>query len=441
MKRRVSTASPAGSYGHPVLIADPQAAELAHVFRRTGFGPFPGQVEAAASMGDAGGSATASLIEDRLASSPLPFDPPGDIDHVFDHAAEAVTRPERLVTWWLDRMRSDGAGLHEKMMWFWHTHFTTSIDKAEPLLAWRQLRTFHHHALGSFADLLRAILTDGAMLRYLDGDGSVANAPNENLSRELLELFTLGRGNYGQSDVVAGARALAGWRVDWETSRVTLDRDHEWSATLEYLGHRGHLGIDEVVDAILAHEACAPFIVGKLWRFLVGTPPATTVVATLAGSFRGSGWQIAPLVGDILRSEQFAAARLTRPRSPVEWFCAVSRIGEVDEYTAWDLERFGQVPYHPPNVAGWPDDRQWLTSAQALARVGYVASFDTPAPDEFGGRSDLVEWVLARCGLFEVSDQTRGALDDLARVVTDDDWERGFLVLRAALVSPEFAAC
>ena len=148
------------------------------------------------------------LLEWALDAAPLPSDPEegiGEDDY------------DALLNGWIRQLRHPEAALHERLTWFWHGHLTTSTDKASFVPAlWRQQRLLRRHALGNFRDLLRDITTDAAMLVYLDGDGSVADAPNENFSRELMELFTLGRGSYGEADVRAGARALAGWSVDTE---------------------------------------------------------------------------------------------------------------------------------------------------------------------------------------------------------------------------------
>ena len=151
---------------------------IAHLLRRSGFGPHPGQVEALLPLGYAGALAAV------LAAPPLRPEAP---------AFGTKDDGRVLVSWWLKVMSDPLAGLHEKMVWFWHGHLTSSLDKAEPVSVWRQHQLLRSHALGNLRTLLQEITVDAAMLGWLDGDGSQAEAPNENYARELMELFALGR--------------------------------------------------------------------------------------------------------------------------------------------------------------------------------------------------------------------------------------------------------
>ncbi|MGD9796333.1 MAG: DUF1800 family protein, partial [Acidimicrobiia bacterium] len=164
-------------------------ALVAHLLRRTTFGPFPGQVEALAERG------IDVAVRSVLSANALQLDPP-------EFGTDDDERV--LVDWWLDAMANPAAGLHEKMVWFWHGHLTSSLDKAEVQLMWRQHQLLRKHALGNFRDLLQAITIDAAMLAWLDGNGSTSEAPNQNYGREVMELFTLGHdGGYSEADVAA----------------------------------------------------------------------------------------------------------------------------------------------------------------------------------------------------------------------------------------------
>lgn len=428
--------------------SDPALAEVAHLLRRLAFGCPPGR---AGELLDRHGSPEA-VRRSLLETPPLPFDPPGDLDRSLDGVPEALADVERLVRWWLRRMRSPDAGLHERMIWIWHTLFTTSIDKAPTLLCWRQLRTLHRHATGDFATLLRALLDDAALLVFLDAADSDRRHPNENLARELLELFTLGRGTYGQGDVTAGATVLAGRYLDWETGRMVPDPDAPRLRAQTYLDRDGVSDLDELCAAILDHDACAVHVVGHLVDALIGAQVQVdqSDLDRWAQDLRASGYQIAPLIDSITAGDAFSSARLARPRSGLEWFVAALDATGHDDWGAWDLQTLGQMPYQPPGVAGWPGEERWTSPTAALGRGTWITWFDPPAAQELaavaadGGGDRLVDAVLDRCSLHEVSRRTRRALASLAADLlpfdpAEDPGAAAVAVLRAATLTPEFS--
>lgn len=403
----------------------PQVHDVAHVLRRTSFGPFPGgALDAVDRHGDA-----ATLVEAQLSAPPLPFRAPMDLDRPTDPAAP-VALTDVLVQGWITRMLDPDAGLHEKMMWFWHTVLTTSTSKSDGPNCWRQLRLLHRHALGNFGDLVREISTDGAMLQWLDGGLSRAPEPNENYARELLELFTLGRGNYTEADVRTAAMAMAGWEVERGAPRPVFV-DVAPHPPGEFLGRTASFTPATVVDRILEQPAVAPFIVGKLAAFLVGGEVPLPTLAAWADGFRASGYEIRPLVASVLRSPEFMAARWARARSGIEWVCGSVAAGRLDINGIANVRDFAQVPFWPLNVAGWPD--RWLTTSSLFARAGFLA--EQPFHWSPQGRGDRVAAAFERCNLFEVSDPTRAAV---ARVVAESPDDRA-RHLRAVLMSPEFA--
>ncbi len=406
-------------------------ALVAHVLRRVTFAP---TVEQFDRWLDAG---VDELIAWALDSPPLPPDPasgagPDDLD--------AITAG------WFRRLRSPEAALHERLTWFWHGHFTTSADKvSEPPLLWRQQKMLRTHALGNFATFARAVVTDAAMLRYLDADPSTAQAPNENLGREFLELFTLGHGAYSQADVRAAALALAGWTVDWDDGhRVHFVPENAHVGPLTFLGRTGPLDVDELVARVCSHEACAPHVAGRVHRFLVGTAPSDSRRRELAEGFRRSGLDLRRLVTDIVTHPSFFDLELGRPRYPVEWLAAALTATAVDgrdretdkgNDMIWWLYRLGQVPYRPPNVGGWPAGDRWLGPAQLLARAGLVGWMELP--DDLLEGADPVEEVLRRCLIVDPSPQTLAALEAAAREA--EAWDRTVSMFTIALTSPEFA--
>jgi uncharacterized protein (DUF1800 family) len=322
------------------------------------------------------------------------------------------------------------------MVWFWHGHLTSSLDKTSPALMWRQHQLLRTHALGNFRQLLQEITLDAAMLEWLDGAWSRAEAPNENYSRELMELFALGHGSgYTEADVRAGARALAGWWIDSEDRySVKQDPDASLSGSVDFLG-RSVSSAAEVVDAVCDHPACAPHVVGKLYTYFYGYPPDDDRRAELASVFVDSGLEIFPVVDNLLRHPSFLEARGTRPRFPLEWYVAASSVLGAWNPEPWMLHQMGQVPFQPPNVAGWPLGRRWLSAGATYVRahLAYDYAWDTEVVDT----DDPVTTVLERAGLYEVSEATWNAMNDAAWSV-EGRRERATVLHALAVISPEF---
>jgi uncharacterized protein (DUF1800 family) len=413
---------------HPDAVTDDHG-RIAHLLRRTGFGPAPGEVEAAGSYDDVLATVLASAIDDG-AEIPDPHD-----DDITDGIA-----------WWLRRMQTTPAPLHEKMVLFWHGHFTSSADKASADMVANQHNLFRRHALGNFRELAHAIVRDAAMLMFLDGADSSADDPNENLARELMELFTIGRGPYTQADVRAAATALAGFTVDWESEAVGFDEESASTSSLTVLGVTDTFDSDRLIDVLCDHEACAPFIAGKLFRYFVGSTAAPARLTALAATFRDHDLEIRPLVEAILTGEEFAASRLARPRFPVEWHvAAMTALGvEIVADDVWNLGELGQLPFYPPNVAGWPVGMQWVGAGRQLLRASMTLDRSWPddyPPIDLGGGSpdERAEAALHHCGLFEFAPTTRSAMTTAARrAPAADGGDR--LLVALALASPE-ASC
>lgn len=401
-----------------------ELAAVAHVLRRTTFGPFPGQVEAAAGLGAAG------VIEAVLGAAPLvPGEP------VFDEDDAAGT--DGAVGKWLGLMRDPSAGLHEKLVWFWHGHFTSSHDKADAwALMWRQHLVLRTHALGNFRELAHAMTVDAAMLQWLDGDGSTAAAPNENHGRELMELFTIGRGPYGQGDVRAAALALSGWTVT-DDGRASFDAAGGNPRETVLLGRPVRTAHD-VVDVLCDRPECARFIAAKLYLFLVGRPASDQRVGELAAVFAAARLEIRPLVEAIVRDPEFTTAVYERPRYPIEWTTAAFAVCEIkDVARAFDtLTALGQAPFYPPNVAGWPPGMRWLDPGAAVLRAELAV--DAPALPAIANAPDPVTAVLTRAGIYEPTPETLTAAKDLAFALRRDPQAQAAALLGFVLTTPEF---
>jgi uncharacterized protein (DUF1800 family) len=384
-------------------------------------------------------AAASAAIDWALSAPPRPILPAQPQKDKWDDALNG----------WTDNLRSPEAGLHERMTWFWHGYFATSSEKiGNQVMLHNQQQLLRTHAMGNFATLLRGIATDPAMMFYLDMAGSSIEAPNENFARELMELYTIGPGNYTEADVKAGALALAGYEVDYNTGATTKKPERSLGGDVVFLGRRGRLGVDEVVETVLAHDATARFVAAKLYHTLVGVRPSDERAAALGNVFRSAKYEIRPLVEAIVRGEEFLGARLNRPKLPMEWWVGAThaiepfRADQDKSVNVWILNDLGQLPHRPPNAAGWPLSARWLSSDQYVSRAAYARSLSwkmTPIAAPPGG--DLVAGALARCSMYEVSTRTLNVLRESALAVAGnaDELTISRRLITAALLSPEFA--
>ena len=406
--------------------------QVAHLLRRTGFGIRRGQIDQLVS------SDIHELIDERLADTGWALSAEEAEARDFDDIEYNTLAEE-----WLDRMLSPDAGLHERMVWFWHGHFTTSKEKTTNRLVVRQHHLLRRHALGNVADLAREIIVDGAMLQYLDGDDSRGDSPNENLSREFLELFMLGQdAGYTEDDIRAGARILSGWRVDYESGDVTFDPENHYDRPVSFLGTRRRWTLDAYVQAVLDQESCADHIAGKIHDHFVSTPLTDERRQELGDILRDNGWEIRPLMAEILHSDDFVEARGRRARQPVEWIVAAATaagIGQLGEqgFEFWQVYATGQIPFQPPNVAGWPDDDRWSSATQIMMRGNTVLNWEL---------SDLVintvaptpRAVLDHLGIVGVSESTANALT--TAITEQTEYANGLeMLIITAMLSPEFS--
>jgi uncharacterized protein (DUF1800 family) len=284
-----------------------------------------------------------------------------------------------LRNWWVDEMLATDQPLVERMVLFWHNHFTSSMLKVRyaPAL-FRQNTLFRQEALGNFATLLKSVARDPAMLIYLDGMRNVARQPNENFARELLELFTLGEGRYSEADIKAAARAFTGWTVDRETGQFVERPAQHDAGEKTFLGQTGRFGGDEIIAILLKHPRTAETIVEKMWREFVSLRPDPAEIKRLASSFRAGGYQIKPLLRALLLSQAFrdTANRGGLIKSPVELIVGTVHVLGLPVPEKTQLIRMmqglGQVPFDPPNVKGWPGGESWITTHTLLLRQQFL---------------------------------------------------------------------
>lgn len=286
--------------------------------------------------------------------------------------------------WWLRELRFSPHPLREKMVLFWHGHFTSSAVKVrEPWMLWNQNQTFRRHAMGNFRDLAQAMPKDPAMMRYLDISGSTKARPNENFARELMELYLLGEGNYSEEDVREAARAFTGWRVPFHQLDSQFNERQFDNGEKVLFGNQRATTPEEVVDLLLDHPTCAPFVAAKLWTFFTGCHPGEDLAAALGNRFRESGFSIAALLETMFLSAEFYSEEVLgrQIKSPVQWLVGISKTLETDlsgarpELNA--LQNMGQTLFAPPNVRGWPGGRSWITASTFLVRCRFARQLFT----------------------------------------------------------------
>ena len=360
---------------------------LQHLYWRAGFGPRPDDLAAASPR-----AALRQLLHDSTNYQPL--DGPGL--HYQPPAAEAMTAPaapgrrnltpaqrkqqnqdikqvfDRMALAWMERMATGPAQLREKMTLFWHGHFACRVRRPDAAL--RLHNTIRQHALGKFGDLLRAVSREPAMLDFLNNRQNRRQHPNENFAREVMELFTLGRGNYSETDVKEAARAFTGWTYDEANDFKINARAHD-DGPKTVLGRTGNFGGDDVLNLLLAQPALAPFIVSKIYRFVVNDVPDPARIAPLAEAFRASDYDLKSLLESIFSADWFydPANLGARLKSPVELLAGLRRTLGLTLDNPQPLlgyqRALGQVLFQPPNVAGWPGGRAWIDSSSLLLRL------------------------------------------------------------------------
>jgi uncharacterized protein (DUF1800 family) len=380
-------------------------ASTRRLLDRFGFGPRPGDLDAGFDR-----TATTLLTTTLLAATDTSAAPPAGEDQ------------NALALWWLDRMVTSETPLVERITWFWHGHFATSAQKVRsaPLMA-TQNQTIRQHGLGDFAVLANAMVVDPAMLIWLDGQKNTAKAANENLGRELMELFTLGVGHYAEEDVRAAARALTGWKVDRATGAVSFAAKQHDGGSKTVLGTTGPLDAHSLVDVLVNNPASPRFVAQRLWQRTVSNAPAPDdVIARLTAAYGGQR-DIRSLVRAVVAEPAFRDSANTVVKQPVEWLVGVMRAFGLRPSTMSNsakllagLRGMGQVPFLPPSVGGWPSGGAWLTTSAGLARLQVARLLAAAAKfDKLG--SDPVAGVAQLLGVESWSDRTKAALAPLTR--------------------------
>jgi len=398
------------------LPAEPLAAytgawdvrRAAHLLRRAGFGGSPAEVARAAA---AGMDRSVDALVQFPATDSLPSGPElvADADALSmlpalrarltdagdpGNAALLTMRRERNrlrreqdranVTWWLGRMLATPAPLQEKVTLYLHGHFATADNQKNVygLDIVEQNQLLRRYALGNWRELTHAIARDRAMLKWLDNARNVKAHPNENFARELMELFTLGIGNYTETDVRESARAFTGYTFAPRTGQFYFNAARHDDGPKTFLGHTGDLDGDDVIDVIFAQPAAPKYFARRLLEFFVYSDPEPELVDALAALIRKNDFNMAPVFSTLLRSNVLFSDRAYRAlvKSPIEFVIGSYKLFGVPDVTPDVipvLGRMGQIPFHPPSVKGWDGGAQWLNTQTVLARENFASSLMT----------------------------------------------------------------
>jgi uncharacterized protein (DUF1800 family) len=398
------TQSPTAAGIDWVSPLDKPEAQVAHLLRRATFGATPAEHERALKDGF-------KKTVDRLVET-NPAEPPA-LAGADDASQEKPIKPQELIGWWLDWMVRSPTPFAERMTFFWHGHFTSDFRKVNlqsPFIYWQNL-TWRRMSLGNFHDVLYQVTTDPGMLRYLDLATSTGRNPNENYSRELMELFTMGVGTFTEDDVRSGAKALSGWRepitqamYDAIVKRAQMqgrpgrnitpdavkmgvfEQQRAYAGAVKFLGETRQWDTKSALEKVLAQDSVAPFIVTKVLSEFVTDQPNDAYVKRLAEGFRKSRYDVKSLIRDVFMSPEFLAPTSYRAlvKSPTELMVNIAKALEtpapatlaaapgVARAIGLAGQSMGQVLFDPPEVGGWPSNASWISSNNVLARVNFA---------------------------------------------------------------------
>ena len=343
---------------------------VALLLRRAGFGASQQELERYVGLGVDG------TLDELLHPERVDEDFDGLLANLSGHLID-LQNIEDVQTWWLYRMVRTRRPLTEKLTLFWHGHFAVSNAKvANPEAMHGHLATLREHGLGNARDLLMTVSRDPAMLVWLDGNTNRKNAPNENYGRELLELYTLGIGNYSEADVAASARAFTGWNL--RERDFFFDKNQHDFGPKTFLGQTGPLDGGDIVDAVVGHPATAERLSRKLFTFFAYPNPDASILGSLVAAYMDSKYEISALLRAIFTSPAFYSdeSRFGHIKSPVEYGVGAIRMlnGQARERGLINiLRQMGQDILNPPNVAGWAGGKAWINPSTLLERFNLAA--------------------------------------------------------------------
>jgi uncharacterized protein (DUF1800 family) len=433
-------------------------ALMAHLMRRAGFGASRTEIEVLAEQG----------YDDTVEQLLRPEDQP-DLDEYELYRYLPMAESAQMIYHgqvnWMYRIVNGHRPLQEKTALFWHQVFATGNSKVGGIHAMiAQIEMFRRHGMGNYKELLVELAKSPAMIKWLDNDENHKRAPNENWGRELLELFSLGVGNYTEKDVFECARAFTGWTYDGKISNIFglgafnwqfiyRAEDHDASEK-SFLGHTGRFNGEDVIDIVVEQPACHRFVARHLYNFFVADEPQVpawpveppkdqAAVDILAGTFVSSGLEMRPVLRTLFKSDFFKESMYEKVKNPTEVVAGTLKMtGDLSEpdprwlSVSTSTGLMGQALLDPPSVEGWHTGREWINSGAFMGRVNFVA--DQVTNTDLPGVQDIIRRVAAsdsemspetlvdRCldlmGPLEVADETKGELVEHAEAGGPISW-------------------
>lgn len=342
------------------------------LLRRLQFGVRPDEVEQAVQEG-------LDNTLDRLLTEQAESEDFQQTEAALRATALATSNIQDLKVWWLVRMLTSANPLREKLSLCWHNHFATSFAKVQSVpMMLVQNELFRKHAWGSFPELLHGVARDPAMLVWLDGNANRKRHPNENFAREVMELFTLGIGNYSEQDIQEAARAFSGWHLRDKAFWFNVTQHDNSPKTI--FGQSGNYTGSEVLDLCLDQPACARFLAWRLLRSFVTDRPTETQIADVSQRLSQHKLRIAPVLHELFRDESFFADPQQHAiiKSPLDFVLGLLRplAEQIQWRTVSDvLAKLGQDVFEPPSVKGWEGGRHWIQSTSLILRWNFVTEF------------------------------------------------------------------
>ncbi|HEY3430030.1 MAG TPA: DUF1800 domain-containing protein, partial [Cyclobacteriaceae bacterium] len=298
----------------------------------------------------------------------------------------------KLNTAWFSQLTDTEAVLREKMTFFWHDHFACRVRNA--YLGQQQINTIRTHAVGKFGDLLMSVSKDPGMLQFLNNQQNKKDSPNENFAREVMELFTLGRGNYSEQDIKNAARAFTGWAFNPLTGEFLFrQRQHDFGSKT-FRGKTGNFSGENIIGMILEDKQTASFITTKICNFFVGSELEKSILNELSNSFYQSGYDIHKLLLTIYSSDWFYEEKFkgNRIKSPVELIAGIQVHTNGTFNNPLNMvflqKGLGQVLLQPPNVGGWPSGKEWIDSSSLTFRMSLPTLLMRNASSNFEAKDD-----------------------------------------------------
>src|SRR5215213_5197118 len=421
-------------------------ALMAHLMRRAGFGATRDELEARVAKG------YEATVEELLHPETQPEVDAYTLLRYQPASLLPGGQPPMGNVHWLYYLVNTRRPLEEKMALFWHHVFATGnskVDNYDQLL--EQIELFREHGMGNYRELLGLISRNPTMMFWLDNNQNHGSAVNENWGRELLELFSLGAGNYTEKDVREASRAFTGWTFETKIPRLPYGRfpwkfeyrpeDHD-DGVKEFLGHRGHLNGEDIIDIVVQQPACARFVCRHLYNFFVADeaqvpawslepPRDPQALETLAAAFHQSKFDMRPVLRVLFNSDFFKNARYQHMKSPAEAVVGTLRLvngyelpkpgyGELSMQPSY----MGQDLLNPPSVEGWHTGKEWINSGSLMARINFMAEKvgDTSTP----GVRSIVNRLKAR-GTLSPEQLVDGCLDLLGPVEVGGDTKQQLL--------------